>query len=151
MIDNLRKYPESDLEWGEEWVDFKSLRNLYAHPGGPIYGGAVNLMEIVPMINIINSIFITTDWFKATRERVKVLQEKAKFYSKGVYVLDLFGTRLIVTRAVPIVISHDEKRTIWIMEPVGLKFPQTMEEYFAFDPIIFSLLIFEAVKLMRFG
>jgi hypothetical protein len=139
LIDNLRKYPESDQEWGEEWVDFKSLRNLYAHPGGPNYGGAVNLMAIVPMINIINSIFITTDWFKATRERVKALQDRAEFYSKGLYVLGLNGNRLLLTRAVPVMVSLDEKRSLWFLEPVGLKFPQNMDEYFAFNPIMIKL------------
>jgi len=139
LINKLKYHPSSHQEWAEEWVDFKNLRNLHAHPMGPNYGAAANLMLVAPMINVINSIFIEKEWFNAARDKVKVLQNKAEFYSKGVYVLDLSGRRLIITRAIPILVSHDERRSIWIMEPVGLQFPQNMEEYFSFNPIIIRL------------
>jgi hypothetical protein len=139
LIENLRNHPFSDKEWGKEWVDFKELRNLHAHPTGPNYGGDISLLAVAPMLNIINSIFITADWFSATRERLKVLQDKVDFYSKGVFVLNRSGIRLLITRAIPIVISHDEKRSIWIMEPIGLKYPQTMEEYSDFNPMVLRL------------
>lgn len=139
LIQKLREFPESDQDWADEWVDFKSLRNMHAHPEGPNYGGAINLMSIVPMVNIINSLFIPAPWFQVARSKAKALQDSAAFYTKGVYVLSVSDTRYIITSAVPILVSHDELRSIWIMEPVGLKFPQTMDEYFEFKPFVFRL------------
>jgi hypothetical protein len=139
LINKLKIHPASHQEWVDEWMNVKTQRNLHAHPMEPNYGGPINLMMVVPMINVINSVFIDKEWFNAARERVRALQERAHFYSKGVYVLDLSGRRLIVTRAIPAVVSHDEKRSVWIMEPVGLQFPQTMGEYFSFDPILLRL------------
>ena len=139
LIEKLKKHSEIDQEWAEEWIEFKSLRNLFAHPLGPNYCGPINLLAIVPMINVINSIFISADWFKATRDRVNALQDRTKFYSEGVYVLTLSGCRYIIKRARPILVSHDEKRSLWMMEPIGLKFPQTMDEYFLFNPFILRI------------
>lgn len=139
LIEKLKINPSSDQDWAKEWMDFKSLRNLHAHPMGPNYGVAMNLRLVAPMINVINSIFIPKEWFRDTREKIKLLQERTEFYSKGIYVLDRSDHRIIITRAIPIVVSHDNKRSLWIFEPVGVKFPQNLDDYFVFNPILLNL------------
>jgi hypothetical protein len=137
LITKLKMHHESDPDWANEWRDFKSLRNVHAHADGPMYGGAMHLSLVAPMINVLNSIFIPKEWFRTARAKITALQERAERFSRELCVL--YDRRALLTSAIPAAVSHDERRSLWMCVPVGKNFPLTLDEYKEFSPIILRL------------
>ena len=111
------------LDWG------RKMRNMGAHPRPGTLMGSMLKLPILRMTNLINDIFREKEFLL----EAKLLGSEFKGMKKGLWKYDKYlihSVELLAFRA---------EYTLWVMKPVGLKFPQIMDEVFYDQPFYITL------------
>ena len=139
LIIKIKKHPDTDGEWAEEWDELKRVRDIYSHPENQNFFGPMSLRSVYPMINIINSIFCPRVLLEEARVRLDRLKKTMITFVDGVFIIEHQNVNFLIRSIIPVSVSHDNERSLWLILPVGNGFPKTMDEYNDMNPILLRL------------
>lgn len=111
------------LNWG------RRMRNMNAHPDLNIFYGNILQIPLISMVNIINDIFRTKDFFENEDEIFKKMKSDYKAFESGLWKLDQYLIHSVEVFAVrndfslwgfyPVLLNYPskEKNNLFIIEP----------------------------------
>lgn len=138
-LNKLKEQTEVDPDVEIEWYRLREMRNYYAHQDSQSYSGPAPLMLIYPMLNTVNRLFYPQSLFEDCYKNTAILTNDFQNFKNGIFILEMDKLKRLVTCAQPYFISPSRGKTLWKLTPVGISFPQTLDEYFDFNPIILRL------------
>lgn len=140
LINDLISYGYPDeLKLSLDWV--RELRNMWAHPERHSFGGGFAKGPIIPIINIINSIFRPPIDVANRKIRLEQHQQEMEPLLNKVFVLNHNGNNILVYDPKPIrAIKIDDNWVYaWHIHPVLAKTKELLEVNKIPPPLVFFL------------
>jgi hypothetical protein len=138
----INKFKHSD-DFDDELIEalhrVRQLRNSFAHPEGLMYWGPVGYTNVIGIINIINRLFIPVNTFHEYITSANALKEKVEQILPGLTVFDDGITKYLIYRAMPLMVNPTKAKSVWLLLPVLLKFPQNLDEFKEYKPFVLKL------------
>ncbi len=138
----INKFKQSD-DFDDELIEalhrVRKLRNTFAHPEGLMYWGPIGYTNVIGIINIINRLFIPVNTFHEYITSGNALKEKVEQMLPGLAIFDDGITKYLIYRAMPLMVNPSKAKSVWLLLPVLLKFPQNLDEYKEYKPFVLTL------------
>lgn len=113
-----------------EWYKVKAIRNHLAHPEQSSLLGATVLNAFSQIVNIINKLFLSVDYFNNLEEQTSQLQKKLKYFALGLFVLEHNDIKYLISSAKPYLSfkPFDKEISFWGFHQICENFPQSLND-----------------------
>jgi len=139
-LNKLKSHEEIEPTMSKMWFGLKEIRNYYAHPESHSFSGPTPLIMLYPTINTINSLFCPGDFFLESENRLIELQRTLHFFNDGIFIYEANDVKRLIISARPYFLEAKSGRSLWIMVPVYINFPNKMEAFdYLQNPMIMRL------------
>lgn len=128
-----------DLKQKLHWA--RKIRNYHAHPERYSYAPVMMLQAVVPLLNLLNELFIEPSLATQTEQYLTTLNEQLHSLQNTLLILEHKGLRYLVHQAQPLRTFNTigQWRTIWVFYPVLPKAQQALSQHHYLRPIVLCL------------
>ncbi|SFS79262.1 hypothetical protein [Lutibacter maritimus] len=115
LIDQLVKlegYPK-DLKF--QLKGTTELRNMLAHPNSYSFMGALNIRAIIRTVNIINQLFLKSNWYEEQQVELLKIQSKCQKLQDKLFIFDYKNERILVHEIEIVAVFKEKGKFIYCM------------------------------------
>lgn len=110
LIDNVcAQEKEKDLR--DQLHLAREMRNYFAHPVRHSFSGGFIQLPFIPLINVLNLLFLDIRIVSAGKNRLKQLKKQYSTFQKGLFGLGWNGENILITQAEPLYVF--QKKGLW--------------------------------------
>lgn len=142
-IECFERRDEFDKALIQALTGARKLRNVFAHTKSPQYSGPIGYNNIIYLINLVNRIFTDANTYNKLIDNIKPIREIISLWNYPVMVFETSKNRYLIHSIYPLLMSQDREKSIWMLDPILMAFPQTREQLKVVEPFF--------VKLQRLG
>ena len=119
----------------------RELRNIEAHPKQHSFMGGLKRQVVIPVINIINSLFLEEKEIERNLQKGNQLSEKYINYKNGLYILDDGLKRILITdfQLLTTIEVKKELYSIWLCSPVLNNAFENISNQLIDNPVVLGL------------
>lgn len=98
----------------------RNLRNHYAHPDAYSFAGGIVKQAVVPLINVLNRIFLNPQIISTAQDILEQLKPHNRIFEQGLFVLEVGDKKYLVTKGVvnEVLPIEGECYSFWVFLPV---------------------------------
>lgn len=126
----------------------RELRNHFAHPEWHGYAGGIFHQHILPLLNVLNDLFLDDAIVAQGAAYVEQLRQQRSGLGKQLLMLEWDGSNILLTDAQPLAAQrvHGEWRVIWCFYPMIPCVLEVMTNHLIYSPILRVLTAVEVGK-----